>query len=80
MEIRSFGPRSSLFALIATGRERKAISSFEAHGSLKSLKEILNNNWGANKYPELFCFGLLEYFDVPRLVDLAQPRKVTFLP
>ncbi|MFP6901178.1 MAG: hypothetical protein VCA36_09555, partial [Opitutales bacterium] len=80
VEIRSYGQRSSLFALIATILEKNAISSLEAHGSFKSLKEILNNNWGANKYPELFCFGLLEYFDVPRFVDLAQPRKVTFLP
>ena len=80
VEIRSFGPRSSLFTLIATSLEKKAISSLEAHGSLKSLKEILNNNWGANKYPELFCFGLLEYFDLPRLVDLAKPRKVKLLP
>jgi hypothetical protein len=80
VEIRSFGPRSSLFALIATILEKKAIASLEAHGSLKSLKEILSNNWGANKYPELFCFGLLEYFDLPRLVDLAQPRKINLLP
>jgi hypothetical protein len=80
VEIRSYGPRSSLFALIATILEKKAIGSLEAHRSLKSLKEILNNNWGANKYPELFCFGLLEYFDLPRLIDLAQPRKISLLP
>ena len=79
MEIRSHGPRSSLFSLIATILEKKAIATLEAHGSFKSLKEILSNNWGANKYPELFCFGLLEYFDVTRLVELAQPRTITFL-
>jgi hypothetical protein len=80
VEIRSYGPRSSLFALIATVLEKKAIGSLEAHDSLKSLKEILNNNWGANKYPELLCFGLLEHFDVPLLKSLVQPRKITFLP
>jgi len=80
VEIRSYGPRSSLFALIATILEKKAIASLEAHGSHKSLKEILSNNWGANKYPELFCFGLLEYFDLPLLVELAQPREVILLP
>jgi hypothetical protein len=80
VEIRSYGPRSSLFALIAAVLEKKAIGSLEAHDSLKSLKEILNNNWGANKYPELLCFGLLEHFDVPLLKSLAQPCKVTLLP
>jgi cephalosporin-C deacetylase-like acetyl esterase len=80
VEIRSYGPRSSLFALIATVLEKKAIGSLEAHDSLKSLKEILNNNWGANKYPELFCFGLLEHFDIPLLKSLAQPSKVNLLP
>jgi len=80
VEIRSHGPRSSLFALIATALDKKAIKSLDAHGSLKSLKDILKNNWGANKYPEFFCFRLLEYFDMPLLVDLAQPRSITFLP
>ncbi len=80
VEIRSHGPRSSLFALIATALDKRAIKSLDAHGSLKSLKDILKNNWGANKYPEFFCFRLLEYFDVPLLVDLAQPRSITFLP
>jgi hypothetical protein len=80
VEIRSYGRRSSLFALIATVLEKKAIKSLEAHGSLNSLKEIIKNNWGANLYPEVFCFGLLEHFDVPLLVDLAKPRKVNLLP
>jgi hypothetical protein len=28
--------------------------------------------------PELFCFGLLEHFDVKQLVALAAPRPVVF--
>ena len=80
VEIRSFGPRSGIFALIATALGGKAIASLEANGSLKSLKDALTNNWGANKYPELFCFGLLEYFDLERLTDIAKPSKVRLLP
>jgi len=80
VEIRSYGPRSSLFALIATVLEKKAIGSLEAHDSLKSLKEILSNNWGANKFPELLCFGLLEHFDIPLLKSLAKPIKINLLP
>ena len=80
VEIRSNGKRSSLFAMLATVLENKAIKSLEAHGSLKSLKEIINNNWGANLYPEFFCFGLLEHFDIPLLVKLAEPRKIIFFP
>ena len=80
VEIRSFGPRSGIFALIATALGGKAIASLEANGSLKSLKDVLTNNWGADKYPELFCFGLLEYFDHQRLMELAKPSKVRLLP
>ena len=70
------GPRSSLFALVAAGVEQKAIGRVELHGSLGSLKEIIEQNWGVNEKPELFCFGLLEWFDVEHLAALVAPRPV----
>ena len=38
---------------------------------IRSFKSLIKEGYGANKYPELFCFGLLEYFDVPELMKLA---------
>jgi len=80
VEIRSFGPRSGLFAIVAASLGGKKITSVKAKGALVSLKEILKKNWGANRYPELFCFGLLEHFDMRQLMALAEPSKISLLP
>lgn len=72
------GPRSSTFALIAAGLEEKAIGQVELTGSLGSLKEVIEQSWSVNEKPELFCFGLLEAFDIKQLVALVAPRPVTF--
>jgi len=70
------GPRSSLFSLVAVALEEKAIAGAELHGAMRSLKEIITGNQAADKMPEMFCFGLLEAFDVPQLTALCAPRKV----
>ena len=70
------GPRSSTFALVAAALEEKAIGGLELQGALTSLKDIIGNNWSVDRYPELFCFGLLESFDVPQLKALVAPRPV----
>jgi hypothetical protein len=74
------GPRSSLFSLVAAALEEKAIAGAELHGSMRSLKEIIMQNMAADKTPELFCFGLLEAFDVPQLTALCAPRRVVVKP
>jgi hypothetical protein len=72
------GPRSSLFSLVAAAAEERAIDGVELHEGLGSLKEIIEQNWTVNQRPELFCFGLLESFDVKQLVALAAPTPVVF--
>jgi hypothetical protein len=72
------GPRCSLAALVAASLEDQAIDGLELHGSLGSLKEIIERNWAVNEKPELFCFGLLEAFDIAQLVALAAPTPVVF--
>ena len=72
------GPRASLWALVAAALEEKAIADVDLRGSLRSLKEILDKNWGVGQAPELFCFGLLETFDVEHFVAMAAPRPVHF--
>jgi dienelactone hydrolase len=73
------GPRTALIALTATGLEEKAIGRLELHGALGSLKEIIEKNRGVDQMPEVFCFGLLEEFDVRQLTGLAAPRPVAFV-
>ena len=72
------GPRSSTIALVATALEPKAIGALQLHGALGSLKEVIEQNWSVNTMPEMFCFGLLESFDVLQLAALAAPRPVQF--
>jgi hypothetical protein len=75
----AIGPRTSLMALVATGMEPEAISATVVRGSFASLHEILDRKMNSQQGPELFTFGLLEQFDIPQLVQLAAPRKVTFV-
>lgn len=62
--IESFGPRTSLIAAVARGLEGGTITAVQTHDSLTSLKDIIGKNLGADKAPELFCFGLLEHFEL----------------
>jgi hypothetical protein len=70
----SVGPRASVFATVAAALEEKAIGSLELRQPLGSLRELIEKNVGVNQQPELFCFGLLEQFDVPQLRALIAPR------
>src|SRR5262245_12281856 len=70
------GPRSSVIALAAAALEEKAISRVELIAPLGSLKEIIEKNQALEQTPELFCFGLLEQFDVKHLAALVAPRPV----
>ena len=72
------GPRSSLYGLIAAALETEAVSGVELRGSFGSLKEVIERNMSVNETPELFCFGLLEQFDVQQIAALVAPRPVTF--
>ena len=72
----SVGPRASVFSTVAAALEEKTIAGLELRNPLSSLKEVIAKNVGVNQQPELFCFGLLEQFDVPQLRALVAPRPV----
>jgi hypothetical protein len=76
VEVHAVGPRTSLAALVAGALETEAISGLRLVESFGSLHEILKRDMGVNQAPELFCFGLLERFDIPQIVALVEPRKV----
>ncbi len=71
VKVLASGQGSSLAALVAAALEPEAIGGLSLQYSLASLKEIIEKNQGVNTAPELFCFGLLEKFDVKQIAALA---------
>ncbi|MBI5760807.1 MAG: acetylxylan esterase [Planctomycetales bacterium] len=71
------GPRTSVIGLTAAALDARTISAVELHQPLTSLKLVLEQNRTFDQSPELFCFGLLESFDVPQLKELIAPRPVS---
>ncbi len=69
--VESRGPRSSVFALAAAVLEPKAIAGVRTVDPLASLHDVIRLSWSVDQKPELFCFGLLEAFDVPQLRALV---------
>ncbi len=76
--IHANGPRTSLVALVAAALEPTAIAGLSLKQSLGSLKDTIEQNLSVTQAPELFCFGLLEHFDIKQLTALVAPRKVKF--
>jgi dienelactone hydrolase len=70
------GPRSSLFGIIAAALEPESIAGVETHGAFASLKDVITGDLSGDKTPELFCFGLLQEFDIPQIEALIAPRAV----
>jgi hypothetical protein len=78
VDVIAVGPRTGIIALTAAAIEATAIARLELHDARASLKEIIEANHTVNQMPEMFCFGLLEAFDVRQLVMLVAPRPVLF--
>ena len=76
--VTAVGPRATTIALVAAAMDEKAIAGVELHDAMGSLKEVIERNLGANNGAELFCFGLLEAFDIKQIAALAAPRPVVF--
>lgn len=72
----TYGRSSGLMALVAAALEEGAIAGVELHQPLASLKDVVAQNLSVEQGPELFCFGLLEWFDMKQLIALAAPRRV----
>ena len=75
-ELVAIGPRSSVFCSIAAALETNAISRLELRRSGGSLKEIIETNVPYGEAPELFCFGLLQHFDLLHLAAMVAPRPI----
>jgi hypothetical protein len=69
VNLNSIGPRLSVAARLAAV-QTKAIASLELEYPMKSLKEVITGNKGANHLPEMMCHGLLEHFDLKQIEAL----------
>jgi hypothetical protein len=79
VSIVAVGPRASVMALVAAALEERAIDGLELRGSLGSLKELIEKRAKFDDSPELFCFGLLQDFDILQLAAMSAPRRVVFV-
>lgn len=73
--LESIGPRLGVAALIATALE-PTIATLHQTDALSSLHEVIRQNWSVDQKPELFCFGLLEHFDISPLKTLVGPARL----
>jgi dienelactone hydrolase len=70
VSVTAYGPRTSLIAQVAAAADPEAIAELKLVRPLTSLREVLDRDLAFPDAPELFCFGLLEYFDMPQLARL----------
>jgi dienelactone hydrolase len=74
--IEAHGPRMSLAGLVAAAADPQAASTVRLFQPMKSVREPIDSSMKFSDAPELFCFGLLEWFDMPQLTELARPARV----
>lgn len=79
VELVALGERMSLAGLVASALESEAVTGVELQGSLASLKQVVERSYVVNEKPELFCFGLLEAFDIREIAALVAPRELRFI-
>lgn len=75
-KIHADGPRTSTIALVAAALEPKAVGGLTLVKPLGSLKELIESSKDYAQAPELFCFGLLESFDLKQIAALVAPRTL----
>ncbi len=74
--LHAVGPRTSLAALAAAALEPEAVAEVRLEEPFASLNEIIERDIDARQAPELFCFGLLEAFEMEDIRALIAPRPV----
>ncbi len=73
VQLHSVGPRTGLVALSAAAIDGgETIGEVKTEAAVESLKVFLQPSASYGKTPEAYCFGLLEWFDIPELRALAK--------
>lgn len=70
--LESNGPRTSVIALCAAALAPAVFADSRAlREPLDSFKTVINRHDDFSRSPEIFCFGLLEGFDMPQLMAVV---------
>jgi len=77
LTIAAYGPRTSLMTLIASACQPTTANHLELHNTFATLKQVIERDLAVNQMPELFCFGLLEKFDIPLQIALSGAETLT---
>ncbi|HEX7378993.1 MAG TPA: hypothetical protein VF278_17865 [Pirellulales bacterium] len=70
------GPRTALAACIASALGGGA-DGLELLRPLASLRQLIDDDRDANLWPDVFCFGLLEEFEMKTILALVTAREIT---
>jgi hypothetical protein len=73
------GPRTSTIALVAASLEWDDIDKVTCRKPLASFEQLIERGTDVSESPELFCFGLLEQFDIVTLVNTCKGTAVTIV-
>ena len=68
----SSATNTSLIARCAAAIDPEVISSVKTSGEAHSLHDFLKPGPSYGGTPEVYCFGLLEHFDIEQLIQLAK--------
>jgi hypothetical protein len=73
VSLESHGATTSLVVRCAAAIDGgDSISSVKTNGEAETLHDFLKPGPSYGGTPEVYCFGLLEYFDIPQLIQLAE--------
>ncbi|MGH9326289.1 MAG: alpha/beta hydrolase family protein [Terriglobia bacterium] len=76
VRLETTGIRSQVVALTAAAIESSLFSEVVTHGGMRSLAYLLDTPVPFRNAPELFCLDLYRYFDLDRLILIAEPTKI----
>ena len=78
ISLQSQGWNSGIVVLAASGLSPGRVKRINATEALVDLKVLINQHLDYENYPALFCFGLLEEFNVPELMALSSRVEIQY--
>ena len=78
ISLQSQGWNSGIVVLAASGLSPGRVQRINATEALVDLKVLINQHLDYENYPALFCFGLLEEFNVPELMALSSQVEIQY--
>lgn len=78
ISLQSQGWNSGIVVLAASGLSPRRVKRINATEALVDLKVLINQHLDYENYPALFCFGLLEEFNVPELMALSSQVEIQY--